>query len=199
MRAVRRGVLSATARLRPSHRAIAMRTVRFSPDNAIRLYLYVAVAPSRLAPRPFDDGQVRRAQGFVAEAFPGVFDPTPRTADESTTLFTVEGDDGYREHQLYVHRTGLVELLWALAYQDDGDALTLDPVEMAYVVMRTAQAVAQKPFAEISRAGRAGDAPLGLTGGSKPAPASQDPTAYAHGQACVSPRRLRHGLITIGR
>lgn len=154
VRAVRRGVLSATARLRPDHRAIATRAVRFSPDNAVRLYLYVVVAPNRFAPRPFDDGQVRRAQGFIADAFPGVFEPTPRTADESTTLFTVEGDDGYREHQVYVHRTGLVELLWALTYEDDGETLTIDPVEMAYVVMRTAQAVARKPYTEVSRAGR---------------------------------------------
>ena len=119
-----------------------------------RRYLYVVVAPNRFAARPFDDGQVRRAQGFVAEAFPGVFEPTPRTADESTTLFTVEGDDGYREHQLYVHRTGLIELLWALTYEDDGDALTIDPVEMASIVMQAAQAVARKTYTEVLRARR---------------------------------------------
>jgi hypothetical protein len=75
VRAVRRGALSATARLGPDHRAIAMRAVRFSPDNAIRLYLYVVVAPNRFAPRTLDDGQVRRAQWFVDEAFPGVSNP----------------------------------------------------------------------------------------------------------------------------
>ncbi len=118
----------------------------------VRLYLYVVVAPSRFAPRPFDDGQVRRAQEFVADAFPSVFDPVPRTAEDPTTLFTVEGDDGYREHQLYVHRTGLIELLWSLPYED-GDSLTLNPVDMAYVVMRMAQAVARKPYTAVSKVG----------------------------------------------
>jgi hypothetical protein len=36
-----------------------------------------------------------------------------------------------------VHRTGLIELLWALTYEDDSDALTIDLVEMAYIVMRS--------------------------------------------------------------
>lgn len=148
-------VSAAAQRVRPDHQAIAMRTVRFSPQNMTRLYLYVVVAPSRFAPRPFDDGQVRRARGFVAAAFPGVFDDIPTSAEEHTTLFTVDSEqDHYRERALYVHRTGLIELLWALDYGQTEDALVLDSVEMACVIVRLASAVARAPYAELSRAGR---------------------------------------------
>jgi hypothetical protein len=109
LRGARRGVLSASRRLRPDHRAIAVRAVRFSPQNMVRLYLYVVVAPSRFTPtRPFDDHQVARARSFAADAFPEVFDAVPRSAEEPMTLFTVEGLDLSRERALYVYRTGLV-------------------------------------------------------------------------------------------
>lgn len=120
----------------------------------VRLYLYVVVAPSRSAPRPGDDEQVRRARTFAQDAFPDVFDAVPTSAEEHMTLFAVEGDDGYREHQLYIHRTGLVELLWTLDYEATDDELTIDLVEIAYVVMRLAAAVGRKPYAELSKTGR---------------------------------------------
>jgi hypothetical protein len=46
------------------------RAVMFSPQVMVRVYLYVAVAPSRLAPRPYDDGLGGRADAFVEDAQP---------------------------------------------------------------------------------------------------------------------------------
>ncbi len=112
--AARDALVSATRRLRPDHRSIAMRSVQFPGTSMLRFYSYAAVAPSRVAAREFDDGQVRRAGVFAADAFPGVFDDTPSHADRSVTVFSV-GRDGAHERALYVHPSGLVELLWALA------------------------------------------------------------------------------------
>lgn len=123
----------------------------------VRLYLYVVVAPSRFAPRPFDDGQVRRACTFAVDAFPGVFDTTPTAADARMTLFAVEGDDRCRERALYVHPTGLVELLWALAPEQptgSDDELLLDTTEMTSVITQLAAAVGRRPYTELSKAGR---------------------------------------------
>jgi hypothetical protein len=78
------------------------------------LFLYVVVAPSRSAVRSHDDGQVGRAKAFAQEAFPGVFPSRPEWADDRFVLFAVEDPDGRRAHQLYVHRSGLIELMWAL-------------------------------------------------------------------------------------
>jgi len=153
----RRLVLAGTSRLRPDHQAIARREVRFSPANMARLYLYVVVAPSRSAPRNFDDGQVGRAGAFAEDAFPGVFPHVPAWADERLTLFTVEGADRMRERALYIHRTGLVELLWALTPEvrdADEPELLLGAGEMASVVAQLASAVGRRPYTEISNAGR---------------------------------------------
>ena len=120
-------------------------------------FLYAVVAPSRSAPRAFDDRQVRRARSFANEAFPDVFPDTPPCADDRYTLFAVEDADGGRVHQLYVHRTGLIELLWALTphSSDDTDGeLLLDAAEIAEVVHRLANAVAADSYRQISRAGR---------------------------------------------
>lgn len=154
LRAARAGAKSAARRLQPDHRTITVRSVRFSPQNMVRLYLYVVVAPSRFAPRHFDDRQVARARAFASHAFPGVFEAVPRSAEEAMTLFAVEGDDHLRERALYVHRTGLVELLWALDYEDTGENLAIALEEMASVVIRMAAAIARPPYAELSRAGR---------------------------------------------
>lgn len=154
-KATQRLALAATRRVRPDHRAITARAVRFSPQNMVRLYLYVVVGPSRFATRPFDDAQVRRAQAFVSDAFPGVFDAVPTTADESQTLFAVEGEDGCRERTLYVHRTGLIELLWALTPEQPNDEeLVIDTAEMTTVIAQLAGAVGRRPYAELSKAGR---------------------------------------------
>lgn len=98
--------------------------------------------------------QASRAREFTADAFPGVFDALPRSVEEPMTLFTVESQDHSRERALYVHRTGLVELLWALSYEQDDESLTVDLTEMATVVMRMARAVARAPYTEVSKAGR---------------------------------------------
>jgi hypothetical protein len=58
---------------------------------------------------------------------------------------------------LYVHRSGLVELLWALSaeQQESGvDELVLDVQEIAAVVAHLAAAVARRPYAEVSSGGR---------------------------------------------
>ncbi len=120
-------------------------------------FFYAVVAPSRSAPRAFDDAQVRRAQAFAAAAFPHVFPDTPAWADDRYTLFAVEDADGGRAHQLYVHRTGLVELLWALAPtqpEGDGSELFLEAGEIVRVVDRLAGAVADDAYRKISGAGR---------------------------------------------
>lgn len=155
--AARRLALAGTSRLRPDHQAIARRDVRFSPGDMVRFYLYVVVAPSRSAPRKFDDGQVGRACAFAEDAFPGVFPRVPAWADARLTLFTVEGVDSMRERALYVHRTGLVEVLWALTAEGrdrDEPELLLDVGEMAWVVAQLAAAVGRHPYTEISNAGR---------------------------------------------
>lgn len=119
-----------------------------------RLYLYAVVAPSRFAPRPYDPGQVRRAQAFATDAFPGVFDTVPTYAEESVTLFAVEVPDGFHERALYVYPTGEVELLWSLTPEEDGDELRLDTAEMATVIAQLADAIGRQPYAELSKAGR---------------------------------------------
>jgi hypothetical protein len=153
----RRLFLAGAGRVRPDHQAIARREVRFSPGNMARLYLYVVVAPSRSAPRNFDDGQVGCACAFVEDAFPGVFPRIPAWADKRLTLFTVESADSMRERALYIHRTGLVELLWALTPEvrhGDEPELLLDAGEMAWLVAQLAAAVGRRPYTEISNAGR---------------------------------------------
>jgi hypothetical protein len=155
VRGFRRAAASAMARARPDHSTIIQRSVMFSPQTMLRLYLYVVVAPSRYAPRAFDDAQVGRACLFATEAFPGVFDATPAAADGDATVFAVESTDGSRERTLYVHRTGLLELLWALALEQPTDEdLILDAVEMSATIMSLAVAVGRRPYAELSEAGR---------------------------------------------
>lgn len=107
-RHLRRGFSAATQRLRPDHLAIRHRAVQWFPGTSMsHFFLYVVVAPSRSALRSFDDGQVGRARAVVEDAFPGVFPDNPAWADERFVLFAVEGADGGREYQLYVHRPGL--------------------------------------------------------------------------------------------
>jgi hypothetical protein len=117
-------------RVRPDHLSVRQRAVQwYAGGSMTHFFLYAVVAPSRSAPRAFDDGQVRRAQTFVTAAFPGLFPPTPAWGDDRFTLFAVEDADGSRLHQIYVHRTGLIELLWPLIpIHPDGDnsALLLD-------------------------------------------------------------------------
>lgn len=112
---------------------------------------------SRLAERPYDDGQVGRAAAFAEDAFPGVFSPVPASAEERLTLFTVEAEDQCRERALYVHRTGLVELLWALAPQlaevDDG-GFQISAGEIATVVTQLGAAIGRRPYSEIAKVGR---------------------------------------------
>ena len=62
-----------------------------------------------------------------------------------------------RERALYLHRTGRVELPWALTPEmRDGDEpeLLLDTGEMASVVAQFATALGRRPYTEISNAGR---------------------------------------------
>jgi hypothetical protein len=151
---VRRSALVATRRVRPDHRAVALRSVTFSPMSMGRLYLYVVLAPSRYAPRPFDPQQVSRAQAFATDAFPGVFDTVPNYADDSQVLFAVEAADGYRERALYIHPTGAVELLWALTCEEEDDEIRLDATEMTTLIAQVADAVGRRPWTELSKAGR---------------------------------------------
>jgi hypothetical protein len=151
-------VAAASRRVRPDHLPIRQRAVQWHVGGSMtHFFLYAVIAPSRSAPRRFDDGQVRRAQAFVAAAFPDVFQQTPVWADDRFTLFAVEDSDGGRLHQLYVHRSGLIELLWPLtptqSEQDDA-ALMLDAGEIVCVVDQLAGAVAGDTYREISRAGR---------------------------------------------
>jgi hypothetical protein len=150
-------VLGAAQRLRPDHHTIATGSVQFYPTGMRRFYLYAAVAPSRSAARAFDERAVRRAGAFAADAFPAVFEPPPSIADQDTPVFTVRGDNGADERALYVHRTGLVELLWALTVEQPeggGGELALDASEIAAVLARVAGAIGRRPYAEVSRAGR---------------------------------------------
>ena len=156
-RSARGALVGAAQRLRPDHRTITTGSVQFYPTGMRRFYLYAAVAPSRCAARTFDERQVGRAAAFAADAFDEVFDATPSIADQDTTVFTVRGDDGADERALYVHRSGLVELLWALVVeQPEGRSgeLALDASEIAAVLARVAAAVGRRLYAELSRAGR---------------------------------------------
>jgi hypothetical protein len=156
-RSARGALVAAVQRLRPDHHTIATGSVQFYPTGMRRFYLYAAVAPSRSAAREFDERAVRRAGAFAADAFPGVFEGAPSLADQDTTVFTVRSDDGTDERALYVHRSGLVELLWALtAAQPEGGAeeLVLDASEIAALLAHLAAAVGRRPYAEVSRAGR---------------------------------------------
>lgn len=143
-----------TRRVRPDHQAIVCRDVRFVPQSMVRMYFYITVAPSRWAARPFDDGQVRRASTFARDVLPGVFGDVPTSADQNVTVFATEGNDGYREHQLLVHPTGLVEVLWMLSPGRDLDHIWLDGCELASIVRQLAAAVGRHPYSELSRAGR---------------------------------------------
>jgi hypothetical protein len=156
-RTARSAVMGAARRLRPDHNTIAVGSVQFYPTGMRRFYLYAAVAPSRSAARAFDERAVRRAAAFAADGFPRVFDAAPSIADQDTAVFTVRGDDGADERALYVHRSGLVELLWALTVEQPeggGEALALDASEIAAVLADLAAAVGRRPYAEVSRAGR---------------------------------------------
>jgi hypothetical protein len=157
-RSARAAVTTAGRRLRPDHLAIRQRAVQWYLGAPMtHFFLYAVVAPSRSAPRAFDDRQVRRARAFASDAFPGVFSDPPAWADDRYTMFAVQDADGGRLHQLYVHRTGLIELLWALTphTSDDGtDELRLDATELARVVNRLAAAVAGDSYRQISCAGR---------------------------------------------
>jgi hypothetical protein len=120
-------------------------------------FFYVVVAPSRSAPRAFDDGQVGRSRDFVTAAFPDVFAQTPVWADDRLTLFAVEDRDGGRLHQLYIHRTGLIELLWPLTplqSEEDDSTRVLDAGEIVRVVDQLVGAVASDVYRGISHAGR---------------------------------------------
>lgn len=155
--AARSALQSAIRRLRPDHRSIAGGTIVFPSSAMRRFYLLAAVAPSRSAPRAYDDQQVQRAGAFAADAFPGVFATVPSSANRETTVFSVAGQDGAAERVLHVHRTGLVELLWSLGPQrgsGDEDELLLDAEEIATVVVHLARALARRPYGELSRAGR---------------------------------------------
>jgi hypothetical protein len=152
--AARNALASVTQRVRPDHRTIANRSVLFPGTSMLRFYLYAAGAPSRFAARAFDDGQVRRAAVFAADAFPGVFQDTPSHADRTVTAFSISSD-GAQERALYVHPSGLVELLWALSPEHpEEDELLLDTEELAAVVVHLARAVGRPAYAELSHAGR---------------------------------------------
>jgi hypothetical protein len=156
-RGARAAVLGAAQRLRPDHHTVATGSAQFYSTGMRRFYLYAAVAPSRSGARAFDEQQVRRAGAFAVDAFPGMFEGAPSLADQDTTVFTVRGDDGADERALYVHRSGLVELLWALTAaqpEGGGEELVLDASEIAAVLAHLAAAVGRRPYAEVSRAGR---------------------------------------------
>jgi hypothetical protein len=213
-----RGALVAAAQpVRPDHRTIATGSVQFYPTGMRRFYLYAAVAPSRRAARAFDERQVGRAAAFPADAFGGVFDATPSVADQDTTVFTVSGDDGADERALYVHRSGLVELLWALAVeQPEGRSgeLALDASEIAAVLARVAAAVGRPrtPSCPARGAGgrgrpsparravpsgaRAAAVRAAWTGQSTSPPTSRRPMASAHGRPCGFPARPRRERST---
>jgi len=154
--AARNALAAAARRLRPDHHSISLRSVQFPGTSMLRFYLYAAVAPSRAAPLRFDHLQVQRAAAFARDAFPGVFPDTPESANRDLTLFAVAAD-GVQERALYVHRTGLVELLWALAVDQAAQPtaeLLLDADEIAAIAQQLAGAVARRPYSELSRAGR---------------------------------------------
>jgi hypothetical protein len=86
-----------------------------------------------------------------------VFSPVPASAEDRLTLFTVEAEDQCRERALYVHRTGLVELLWALAPQPvegEGDGFQIDAAEIATIIVQLAAAIGRRPYSEIAKIGR---------------------------------------------
>jgi hypothetical protein len=157
-RGVRAATSSASQRLRPDHLAIRQHAVQWYVGAPMtHFFLYAAVAPSRSMPRASDDGQVGRALTFVVDAFPKVFPETPAWADDRYTLFATEDPQGGRVHQLYVHRTGLIELLWALTPHPPAASAAdpqLDAGEIVRVVGQLATAVAGDAYREISRAGR---------------------------------------------
>lgn len=148
-----RGLSGARRRLQPDHSTIQRRAVRFSAHTMVLPYLYVLVSPSRSAPRDYDSGQTGRAFDFAQAAFPGVFPKQPAAADRDHTRFSVEDDRARQERALIVHRSGLVELLWA-SLPAPGTEQLLDLEEVSAVLMRLARAVAGPEYVQISRAGR---------------------------------------------
>lgn len=148
-----RAVRSLSERLRADHNTLAGRQVRFAPQAMSRYYLYAAVAPSRRSSRPWDDQQVARAQRFARRFSSEQWTDGPRTADADLTCFGEEGVDGAFERVLYVHRDGLVEMLWALSYDDVDECRELNAVELASVVTALACAVASAEYEGICRAG----------------------------------------------
>ena len=153
--ALRRWGAAAARRVRPDHRSIGTIEVKFPGTLMNRFYLYVAVAPSRSATRSRDDGQVSRARAFAEDLLPGIFGPEPSYSFDGMTVFTVNPTGRTVERALYVHRSGLIELLWALTPTPTNDGkIVLDVEEMIAVIGRLVLAVGRSPYADISRAGR---------------------------------------------
>lgn len=123
----------------------------------VRHYLYIKVAPSRYAPRPSDDLAVDRAQRFVERAFLGVFPREPDTAGPDQVGFAVWDEQrSTHRHAVYVHRSGLVEVLWEMVLEPGArpGEHALDAVELVRPILSLAEGVASDEYAQLSRAGR---------------------------------------------
>lgn len=146
---------AALRRVRPDHRAISLRQIRVHPDAMARHYLYVSVAPSRWAMRPSDDEAVARAQAFAARIFPGVFASRPASSNADVVVFRSDSgeESSVWERRLLVHRTGLVELLWAvdLVSMPDGDGELLPILDVLRPLQALATGVATAEYARLSR------------------------------------------------
>jgi hypothetical protein len=145
----------ASARTRADHSTLDLRQVRFAPQSMTRYYLYAATAPSRRTAREWDDDQVARAQQFARSFITDAWVDAPETADQEVTIFRERAPDGSADRALYVHRNGLVELLWALGCElDDEGRRELDVTELAHVTVAFAVAVAGREYRNVCRTTR---------------------------------------------
>jgi hypothetical protein len=119
-----------------------------------RHYLYVALAPSRSATRRADDRSVSRAREFARLALPGVFPDQPSYSDRDLVVFTAGDGVTGPARRLTVHRTGLVELLWAVDLDDDDGRLMLPIMDVLQPVLALAAAAATPEYSQLGTLAR---------------------------------------------
>lgn len=148
---VRDGVRWIATRVMPDHASVGQLSLRPNQFAMSRHFVYAAVAPSRSGARPFDDRSVRRAMAFAGRVAPGAFSAEPQISDGHKSLFYTESDDGVRERELAVDRTGLVELLWSVSLRSTPDeGLLLPATAVVRPLLMLAAAVGTQDYAELS-------------------------------------------------
>lgn len=108
-----------TRAVRADHITLNQRSLRSYSGVSTHAYLHAAVAPSRRI-RPLGADAFADAAASFAESLglPHV----PTMAGTGSQRFETPGDDGAPTRELFLTRSGVVELLWALEQRQTDDA-----------------------------------------------------------------------------